>query len=52
MEEEINTNFLIGLIIVGCMILIAIIVLYFSFKESKKRNEVDDEIEEELKKNK
>ncbi|QHI35761.1 hypothetical protein IMCC3317_11090 [Kordia antarctica] len=50
--EETNTNFIIGLIIVGFMLMIAVIVLYFSFKESKKRNEVDDEIEEELKKNK
>jgi hypothetical protein len=55
---ETNENFFIGLIIVEFIAIIAVIVLYFSVKtikfkkKSKKRNEVDEEIENELKNNK
>lgn len=51
------TNFLIGACIVLVVFIIIILILYFRttpnihIKQSKKRNEADDEIENELKKN-
>ncbi|QHI36730.1 hypothetical protein IMCC3317_21000 [Kordia antarctica] len=55
--KDTNTYLLTGSIILGCMLMIAVIVLYFSgkplkFRKKSKNNTVDDEIEEELRKNK